>query len=592
MATSSVAGYTKLASGGYKNDVTGKVTSTVTGPSAEYLAGTRPYGTASSPAPAATTTLAPKTTTPTTTQPVAAQPIGGVAPVNQQPPIYQAQPIGQITPVGTPNYDNLLNNLGSQFASGLSSLSSQLNTGLGSLASSNDATASNIANILSQSRNQMTNLPAVGYQGVNATMSQGTAPAGADKNTAYSWVRDFAGQIGGTAGWDGKQAHLDVNGRKVAFSPGSSMVTIDGKQVNLGKPVVFQDNKAMIPVRALSEALGATVGYNQGQVSVTGQISPSEYVQKAQRQIDEIITPQVNAVFDELETMSRAYEDMMASMGVDYGRATRSIEDSWAETMEYLREMETEQTDVLTERLNNAGMLSSDPGAQAFDKMGAEYAKQRGKASEAKMKGLSDLEFDRSRQQETARKGLLSTIGQGVRSVTDLLRGRSRKVFDTAHEMEQKQEEWDWQKQLDSWGRETDQAGLALDTEKLGLDKWYKEYQLGLATDKYNLDASKFGFEQDKFANQYALDTAKHNLNVEKANYEQAAGAAKTDKERSYNLWMALYMNNMTSFDTKKYGSMFDWLQTNSKAIVARVGQKGYDALRKHVMDVRQYEKE
>lgn len=576
MATNSVAGYTRNSNGTYTNDATGKtVGAKPPAPSAEYTAGARPYGTASGAAPAATTT-APKTTT---------QPATYSLPSNwrdpnpaqqpQQQPTYSSQPIGDITRI-----EDAIKQMSGNFSAGLSGLSS----GLGSLASANDQTASSIANILSQSRNQMTALPNVGYQGVNATIQQGTSPRGADKNTAYSWVRDFAGQIGGQAGWDGKQAHLDVNGRKVSFSPGSSMVTIDGRTVNLGKPVVFQNGKAMIPVRALSEALGANVGYNQGQVSVTGQISPSEYVQKAQRQIDEIITPQVNAVFDELETMSRAYEDMMSSMGIQYDRASRSLDEAWTETMEYLKEMETEQTQVLTERLNNAGMLSSTPGVETFDKMGAEYAKQRGKATTAKMQGLSDLEFERGRQEETARKGLLSTIGQGVRSVTDLLKGRSSKVFDTADEMKSKQEATDWQKQLDMWGREADQAGMSLDQQKLGLDKWYKEYQLGLQTDKYNLDVGKFGFEQDKFANQYALDTAKHNLNVEKTNYEQAAKGAKTDTERSYNLWMALYMSNMVDFENdpnRKNTSMLDWLQANSKAIIARVGTKGYQTLEK-----------
>jgi hypothetical protein len=78
-------------------------------------------------------------------------------------------------------------------------------------------------------------------------------------NRVYVAVRDYFASLGVVAYWD-KSTRSAVatlpDGRKVVLPLDSSKITVDGKTVELGAPVVEANEVLMVPLQDLSEALG------------------------------------------------------------------------------------------------------------------------------------------------------------------------------------------------------------------------------------------------------------------------------------------------------------------------------------------------
>jgi len=85
-------------------------------------------------------------------------------------------------------------------------------------------------------------------------------------------VRFVAEAFGAKVGWDGATSTVTLtgtDGRVVSIRIGASSLTIDGKAVSLDSPAYIDpaSNRTYLPVRAVAEALGATVFWN-GDISM------------------------------------------------------------------------------------------------------------------------------------------------------------------------------------------------------------------------------------------------------------------------------------------------------------------------------------
>ena len=433
--------------------------------------------------------------------------------------------------------------------------------------------------LMNQKRQEASNLPKVGYQNVNSTLNPKTGLVGAPRNTSYNWLGDFAGALGGQKGYDAStgKATLALNGRSVELEHGSTTAIIDGQEVNLGAPVIFSGGKAYVPDRALAEALGAKVDWSPGQVSITGQISPDKYTAEAQRQYDEVLVPQINATLDQLEANSRAYEDFMGELGLNYEHNVKNVEDGFNQTMDYLKEMEHKGADSLTETLNNAGMLSSTAGAGALGKLHETYGKEYAKAGRSEASAIDELNLAESQQKKSMLRELLSGITSGTRDIYNKIGGRARAIQSAADTAKAAAAKEAADRAADEWEHQLDLNKYALDVSRYNTDTELKNKQYGLNLQKFeqqtSLDWSKLN-----------LDKMRYNLDVAKAQYSLDAKRAKTRASRDYNHYMAIYTDNMlhAANPQDKGVTAIDplaWLVNNSGAIIRRVGDKGYRAL-------------
>jgi len=433
--------------------------------------------------------------------------------------------------------------------------------------------------LMNQKRQEASNLPKVGYQNVNSTLNPGKAPVGAPRNTSYNWLGDFAGALGGQKGYDAStgKATLALNGRSVELKHGSTTAIIDGQEVNLGAPVIFSGGKAYVPDRALAEALGAKVDWSPGQVSITGQISPDKYTAEAQRQYDEVLVPQINATLDQLEANSRAYEDFMGELGLNYEHNVKNVEDGFNQTMDYLKEMELKGADSLTETLNNAGMLSSTAGAGALGKLHETYGKEYAKAGRSKASAIDELNLAESQQKKSMLRELLSGITSGTRDIYNKIGGRAGAIQSAADTAKAAAAKEAADRAADEWEHQLDLNKYSLDVSRYNTDTELKNKQYGLNLQKLNLQTN---LDWSKLN----LDKMRYNLDVAKAQYSLDAKRAKTRASQDYNHYMAIYTDNMlhAANPQRKGVTAIDplaWLVNNSGAIIRRVGDKGYRAL-------------
>jgi len=77
-------------------------------------------------------------------------------------------------------------------------------------------------------------------------------------------VRVVSEYLGATVGWDPANQRVDVEmpGRKVVLTIGSAEASVDGKTVELDSPACVVDGRTMVPIRFVSEALGAVVSWD------------------------------------------------------------------------------------------------------------------------------------------------------------------------------------------------------------------------------------------------------------------------------------------------------------------------------------------
>lgn len=90
------------------------------------------------------------------------------------------------------------------------------------------------------------------------------------EGTSYLWVRDLATALGASVTWDDsrKAAIYSKNGREITFFTGRDVYAIHGKEYTTDSPARLNEELTMIPVRLLSEVLGAHVEYVQETRSV------------------------------------------------------------------------------------------------------------------------------------------------------------------------------------------------------------------------------------------------------------------------------------------------------------------------------------
>ncbi|MGF9711478.1 MULTISPECIES: stalk domain-containing protein [Paenibacillus] len=84
-----------------------------------------------------------------------------------------------------------------------------------------------------------------------------------EEGTSYLWVRDLAAALGAEVTWDDerKAAVYTKNGRVITFFTGRNVYAINGIEHTTESPARLVDELTMIPVRLLSEVLGAQVEY-------------------------------------------------------------------------------------------------------------------------------------------------------------------------------------------------------------------------------------------------------------------------------------------------------------------------------------------
>ncbi|MCL1848792.1 MAG: substrate-binding domain-containing protein [Clostridiales bacterium] len=77
-------------------------------------------------------------------------------------------------------------------------------------------------------------------------------------------LRLISETLGADVAWDGgkQQATIDTAGYTVVFTIGSQSYTVNGASKSLTGPAKLVDGSTMVPIRAFAESIGATVDYN------------------------------------------------------------------------------------------------------------------------------------------------------------------------------------------------------------------------------------------------------------------------------------------------------------------------------------------
>lgn len=83
------------------------------------------------------------------------------------------------------------------------------------------------------------------------------------KGSSYLWIRDLAGALGASVEWDDKQkaAIYTKQGRTVTLFTTKNAYALNGVEVATGSPAILDKGSTFIPVRLLSEVLGAQVEF-------------------------------------------------------------------------------------------------------------------------------------------------------------------------------------------------------------------------------------------------------------------------------------------------------------------------------------------
>jgi hypothetical protein len=84
-------------------------------------------------------------------------------------------------------------------------------------------------------------------------------------------IRFIVEQLGAQVGWDekNKQVTIEKDGKKIILKIGSKDVSVNNSKVTLDVPAEIKDNRTMVPLRFISEAFGAQVGWDRTNKVVT-----------------------------------------------------------------------------------------------------------------------------------------------------------------------------------------------------------------------------------------------------------------------------------------------------------------------------------
>lgn len=88
----------------------------------------------------------------------------------------------------------------------------------------------------------------------------------------------FVGQaLGATVNWNpsAKTVLVADEENTVVFAVGSDEMTVNGRTTPIDTAAVIQDNRTMLPLRAVAESIGATVIYADGTITISRK-APSE----------------------------------------------------------------------------------------------------------------------------------------------------------------------------------------------------------------------------------------------------------------------------------------------------------------------------
>ncbi len=109
------------------------------------------------------------------------------------------------------------------------------------------------------------------YFTYNGSVDMDTAPY-IDKNDRTMIPVRFAGKaIGAKTEWnaDAKTVTVTEGDNKVVFTIGSNEMVVNGETQTIDTAAVIKDNRTMLPLRAAAEAIGATVSYDNGTITIT-----------------------------------------------------------------------------------------------------------------------------------------------------------------------------------------------------------------------------------------------------------------------------------------------------------------------------------
>jgi len=103
-----------------------------------------------------------------------------------------------------------------------------------------------------------------------------------DENSRTQVPIRFVGEaLGADVSWDGntKKVTITLNGKKVVLQTGNKNYEVNGQQKQMDTVALLKESRTFVPVRFVSEALGATVKWNANirtvYIDMNGDVAPS-----------------------------------------------------------------------------------------------------------------------------------------------------------------------------------------------------------------------------------------------------------------------------------------------------------------------------
>jgi len=103
-----------------------------------------------------------------------------------------------------------------------------------------------------------------------------------DENSRTQVPIRFVGEaLGANVSWDGntKKVTITLNGKKVVLQIGNKNYEVNGQQKQMDTVALLKESRTFVPVRFVSEALGATVKWNANirtvYIDMNGEVTPS-----------------------------------------------------------------------------------------------------------------------------------------------------------------------------------------------------------------------------------------------------------------------------------------------------------------------------
>lgn len=92
-----------------------------------------------------------------------------------------------------------------------------------------------------------------------------------ENDSTYVPVRFLSEALGATVEWKDGKAYVDYNGDVLTFTPNSATADFAGREVELASPMIIKNDRIFVPLRAVSELFGKEVYWNDcGLVVISG----------------------------------------------------------------------------------------------------------------------------------------------------------------------------------------------------------------------------------------------------------------------------------------------------------------------------------